>query len=138
MAIDFTLAPEHEEIRRRVRAFVQETIIPAVKGFDDEGTVTSRDEYLRVLFELREAGQGRGAVAAAHAKEWGGMGLGPRRAGHGAGRGGQGSASGRSCSTARRPTRATCTRCCTGRTDEQKEKYLRPLCEGTARCAASR
>ena len=36
----------------------------------------------------------------------------------------------RSCSTARRPTRATCTRCCTGRTDEQKEKYLRPLCDG--------
>ena len=41
--------------------------------------------------------------------------------------------SGRSCSTPRRPTRATSTRCCTGRTDEQKEKYLRPLCEGTAR-----
>jgi len=29
MAIDFTLAPEHEEIRLRVREFVQDAIIPA-------------------------------------------------------------------------------------------------------------
>ena len=34
---------------------------------------------------------------------------------------------------ARRPTRATCTRCCTGRPTAQKEKYLRPLCDGRAR-----
>ena len=28
MAIDFTLAPEHEEIRARVRDFIQDTVIP--------------------------------------------------------------------------------------------------------------
>ena len=43
------------------------------------------------------------------------------------------SASGRSSSTPRRPTRATSTRSCTGAPTTQKEKYLRPLCEGTAR-----
>ena len=26
MAIDFTLAPEHEEIRSRVRTFIQDTV----------------------------------------------------------------------------------------------------------------
>ena len=36
MAIDFTLAPEHEEIRRRVRDFVQGTIIPAVARPEDD------------------------------------------------------------------------------------------------------
>mgnify|MGYP000606677760 CR=1 FL=1 len=33
MAIDFTLAPEHEEIRNRVRTFVEETIKPAIEPF---------------------------------------------------------------------------------------------------------
>ncbi|HEX4126828.1 MAG TPA: acyl-CoA dehydrogenase family protein [Acidimicrobiales bacterium] len=28
MAIDFTLAPEHEEIRSRVRSFIQDTVPP--------------------------------------------------------------------------------------------------------------
>ena len=57
----------------------------------------------------------------------------PRRAGDGAGRGGQVRATARGSSTARRPTRATCTRCCTGAPTQQKEKYLRPLCDGTPR-----
>ena len=34
MAIDFTLAPEHEEIRTRVRSFIQDTVQPRIKGFD--------------------------------------------------------------------------------------------------------
>ena len=42
-------------------------------------------------------------------------------------------ASGRSSSTRRRPTKATCTRSCTTPTPEQKEKYLRPLAEGRSR-----
>ena len=60
------------------------------------------------------------------------MGLGPRAHGDGAAEAAK-VGIGPFVLNARRPTRATCTRCCTGRTDEQKEKYLRPLCEGTAR-----
>ena len=37
MAIEFTLAPEHEEIRSRVRSFIEDTVQPRIKGFDDEG-----------------------------------------------------------------------------------------------------
>jgi acyl-CoA dehydrogenase len=46
MAIDFTLALEHEEIRTRVRIFIQDTVQPRIAGFDDSETVTSRHEYL--------------------------------------------------------------------------------------------
>ena len=54
MAIDFTLAPEHEEIRSRVRSFIQDTVQPRIMGFDDEEKVTSRHEYLITILELRE------------------------------------------------------------------------------------
>ena len=37
MAIDFTLAPEHEEIRSRVRSFIEDTVQPADKGLRRRG-----------------------------------------------------------------------------------------------------
>ena len=36
MSIDFTLAPEHAEIRDRVRDFIQNRVMPEMKDFDDE------------------------------------------------------------------------------------------------------
>ena len=60
MAIDFTLAPEHEEIRSRVRTFIQETVQPRIKGFDDESRVASRHEYLVTILELREQAKKEG------------------------------------------------------------------------------
>ena len=76
MAIDFTLAPEHEEIRSRVRAFIQDTVVPRVKGFDDESRVTERHEYLVTILELREEAKREGLWLPHMPKEWGGMGLG--------------------------------------------------------------
>lgn len=72
MAIDFTLAPEHEEIRKRVRAFIQGTVVPTM-GDLKEG---DRDEYLRVLFHLRTLAKAEGLWLPHMPKEWGGMGLG--------------------------------------------------------------
>src|SRR5690606_14772540 len=72
MAIDFTLAPEHEEIRRRVRAVILEVVIPAseeLKGRD-------RDAYLRGIFALREKAKAEGLRLPHMPKEAGGMGLG--------------------------------------------------------------
>ena len=37
MAIDFTLSPEVEELRRRVRAFVEEVIAPVAHGIEGSG-----------------------------------------------------------------------------------------------------
>ncbi|WP_066375077.1 acyl-CoA dehydrogenase family protein [Herbidospora mongoliensis] len=70
MAIDFTLDPEHEEIRRRVRAFVQDVIVPATT----EGL--PRDEYLRTIFALREKAKAEGLWLPHMPKDVGGMGLG--------------------------------------------------------------
>ena len=74
----------------------------------------SRDEYIKTILELRGQAQERRALAAPHAQGVGRHGPRPRRAGHGAVRGGQDPARARGSSTARRPTRATCTPCCTG------------------------
>jgi acyl-CoA dehydrogenase len=60
MAIDFTLAPEHEEIRLRVRAFIQESVIPAVARPDDEERALSRRDYLATIVGLRERAKALG------------------------------------------------------------------------------
>ncbi|WP_440071309.1 acyl-CoA dehydrogenase family protein [Streptosporangium sp. OZ121] len=129
MAIDFTLAPEHEEIRRRVRAFVQETIVPAVSGFDDEEKVTSRDEYIRVIFELRGKAQAEGLWLPHMPKEWGGMGLGHVELAM---------VQSEAAKTRLGPWVLNCSAPDEGNmhtllhwgTDEQKEKYLKPLLKG--------
>ena len=76
MAIDFTLAPEHEEIRTRVRAFIEDTVKPRIEGFDDENRVASRREYLTTILELREEAKRAGLWLPHMPVEWGGMGLG--------------------------------------------------------------
>ncbi|GGS75956.1 acyl-CoA dehydrogenase [Planobispora rosea] len=129
MAIDFTLAPEHEEIRRRVRTFIQETVIPAVKDFDDEGRVTSREEYIRTILELRGKAQAEGLWLPHMPKEWGGMGLGHVELAM---------VQSEAAKTRLGPWILNCAAPDEGNmhtllhwgTDEQKEKYLKPLLKG--------
>ncbi|MGI5155334.1 acyl-CoA dehydrogenase family protein [Microbispora sp. CA-102843] len=130
MAIDFTLAPEHEEIRARVRAFVQETVIPAVKPFEDsEEKVLAREEYLRTIFDLRRRAKREGLWLPHMPKEWGGMGL-----GHVA----LAMVQAEAAKTRLGPWVLNCAAPDEGNmhtllhwgTDEQKERYLRPLLDG--------
>ncbi|WP_248959118.1 acyl-CoA dehydrogenase family protein [Sphaerisporangium perillae] len=129
MAIDFTLAPEHEEIRRRVRDFIRNTVVPAVKGFDDETTVTTRDEYLRVIFDLREKAREEGLWLPHMPKEWGGMGLGHVELAM---------VQSEAAKTRLGPWILNCAAPDEGNMhtllhwadEEQKDKYLRPLLEG--------
>ncbi len=129
MAIDFTLAPEHEEIRRRVRAFVQGTIIPAVSGFDDEEKATARDEYIRVIFDLRAKAQAEGLWLPHMPKEWGGMGLGHVELAM---------VQSEAAKTRLGPWVLNCSAPDEGNmhtllhwgTDEQRERYLKPLLKG--------
>ena len=53
--IDFTLAPEHEEIRNKVRDFVDNVIKPAMEpyGHRDDMEPEVRAAYVRDLIELR-------------------------------------------------------------------------------------
>ncbi|MEU4226778.1 acyl-CoA dehydrogenase family protein [Nonomuraea sp. NPDC026600] len=126
MAIDFTLAPEHEEIRDRVRAFIQGTVIPAV----EEVPESDREAYLRTIFRLREKAKAEGLWLPHMPKEWGGMGLGHVELAM---------VQSEAAKTRLGPWVLNCMAPDEGNmhtllhwaSDEQKEKYLRPLLEGS-------
>ncbi|NJP89435.1 acyl-CoA dehydrogenase [Nonomuraea sp. FMUSA5-5] len=126
MAIDFTLAPEHEEIRKRVRAFIQGTVMPAMEDLK-EG---DRDQYLRTIFHLRSLARAEGLWLPHMPKEWGGMGLGHVELAM---------VQSEAAKTRIGPWVLNCQAPDEGNmhtllhwaTDEQKEKYLRPLLDGT-------
>ncbi|PZG19565.1 acyl-CoA dehydrogenase family protein [Nonomuraea aridisoli] len=126
MAIDFTLAPEHEEIRKRVRAFIQGTVAPAMEEVG-EG---DREAYLKTIFGLRKQARAEGLWLPHMPKEWGGMGLGHVELAM---------VQSEAAKTRIGPWVLNCQAPDEGNmhtllhwaTDEQKEKYLRPLLEGT-------
>ncbi|NNN21753.1 MAG: acyl-CoA dehydrogenase [Acidimicrobiales bacterium] len=130
MAIDFTLTPEVEEVRLRVRAFVQDKIMPAVKDFDDEEKLLSRQEYILTILDLREQAKAEGLWLPHMPKEWGGMGLGHVE---------MAMVQAEAARTRLGPWILNCQAPDEGNmhtllhwaNDEQKENYLRPLCEGT-------
>ncbi|MEV4172341.1 acyl-CoA dehydrogenase family protein [Nonomuraea sp. NPDC049709] len=125
MAIDFTLAPEHEEIRKRVRTFIQGTVVPAMEDLK-EG---DRDEYLRAIFQLRSLAKAEGLWLPHMPKEWGGMGLGHVELAM---------VQSEAAKTRIGPWVLNCQAPDEGNmhtllhwaSDEQKERYLRPLLDG--------
>jgi acyl-CoA dehydrogenase len=130
MAIDFSLSPELEAVRLRVRTFVEEVVQPAEPEIEALRS-SDRDAYRRLLVSLRARAREAGLWLPHMPREWGGMGLGhvelamvqaeAAKASHG-------------------PFVLNCMAPDEGNmhtllhwgTDAQKEHYLRPLCEGTA------
>lgn len=138
MAIDFTLAPEHQEIRDRVRDFVDGTIKPAVEPFGhrEEMDESHRRDYITTLIGLRKQAVKVGLWLPHMPKDWGGMGL-----GHVA----LAMVQAESAKTRVGPWVLNCQAPDEGNmhtllhwaTDEQKQKYLKPLCDGvTSSCFA--
>jgi acyl-CoA dehydrogenase len=123
--IDFTIPPELDEIRRRVRAFVADVVVPAESEIEDG----SFDEVLELLRkQAREAGLWTPHLPA----EWGGMGLGPL---------GMALVS-QECGAsylaslalnAMAPDEGNMHLLLEAGSDEQKERYLRPLAAGEVR-----
>ena len=132
MAIDFSLPSELEELRRRVRAFVDDVVRPAEQRIDDGGLRTAdKGAYYRELLALRAAAREAGLWLPQMPPEWGGMGL-----GHVA----VAMVQAEAARTYYGPWVLNCQAPDEGNmhtllhfgTAEQKERYLRPLCEGTA------
>ena len=131
MAIDFTFPTDVEDVRMRVREFMETEVKPREKTALD-GEESDRRKLLGTIIELRGKAQQAGLWMPHMPKSWGGMELGP---------------------TAQAAVSAECARTRLGSfvlncqapdegnmhtllhfgTDEQKTKYLKPLCKGIQR-----
>ena len=128
MAIDFSFPPELEALRLKVREFIDKVVRPTEHAMDEH----DRDQLVAGIIKMRKAAHEWGLWLPHMPKECGGMGL-----GHVA----MAAVSRRGREVALRPVRAQRQAPDEGNmhtllhlaTDEQKEKYLRPLCEGRAR-----
>ena len=77
MSIDFSLSPELEEIRGRVRAFIDDEVRPTEARIQAERLEsTDRDAYIGALVGMRKKAHAAGLWLPHMPAEWGGMGLG--------------------------------------------------------------
>ena len=59
MSIDFTLTPELDDLRLRVRAFIDEVVKPGEARIGNPDDI-ERDEYVRLLFSMRDQARAAG------------------------------------------------------------------------------
>lgn len=135
MAIDFTFPPEIDAVRLRVREFVDTEVRPAEEKLraDQSGDDRAdRRALVGTIVDLRQKAKECGLWLPHMPAEWGGMGLGPTA---------MAAVSAEAAKAGLGPFVLNCQAPDEGNqhtllhwaTDEQKEKYLRPLCDGTAR-----
>lgn len=130
MAIDFTLTPELEDIRMRVRAFIEDVVQPAEANLH-RVSEEDRRGYVKMLVGLRAQAREAGIWLPHMPKEWGGMGLGHVQLAMVQAEAAKASY-GPFILNCQAPDEGNMHTLLHWGTPEQKEKYLRPLCEGTA------
>ena len=132
MAIDFSLTPELEAIRSRVRTFVDDVIRPEGAIIDGEGDNEPLDgkDRLRALIGMRKQAHAEGLWLPHMPAEWGGMGLGHVELAMVQAEAAR-SYYGPWVLNCQAPDEGNMHTLLHWATDAQKEKYLRPLCEGT-------
>jgi acyl-CoA dehydrogenase len=131
MGIDFSFPPEVEDVRRKVRQFMDREVRPAAERVSASGG--DRAAWLALIGDLRRKAREEWGLWCPHMPaEWGGMGLGPVA---------MAAVSAEAARVGIGPFVLNCQAPDEGNmhtllhwgTDEQKDRYLRPLCEGTAR-----
>lgn len=130
MAIDFTLTPEHEAIRLRVRDFIEGVVKPGEDKIGQREDI-DRGEYITILLEMRGEARKAGLWLPHMPEEWGGMGLGHVELAMVQAEGAK-SRLGPWVMNCQAPDEGNMHTLLHWATDEQKERYLRPLCEGKA------
>ena len=132
MAIDFSLTPELEAIRARVRTFVDDVIRPGEAVIDGEGGAEPLDgkDRLKALIGMRKQAHAEGLWLPHMPEEWGGMGLGHVELAMVQAEAAR-SHYGPWVLNCQAPDEGNMHTLLHWATDAQKEKYLRPLCEGT-------
>jgi len=132
MAIDFSLSPELEAIRCRVRSFVVDVIKPAEERLEaDDVRESDRRAYYGVLLDLRRQAREAGIWLPHMPEEWGGMGLGHVQLAMVQAEAAK-SSLGPWVFNCQAPDEGNMHTLLHWGTDDQKERYLRPLCEGTS------
>ncbi|NQW68462.1 MAG: acyl-CoA dehydrogenase family protein, partial [Acidimicrobiaceae bacterium] len=127
--IDFTFPPEVEDVRLRVREFMDDVVRPRWDATDQ----SNRKELVSAIVALRGAARNEAKLWLPHMPaEWGGMGLGPTAMAAVSAEAAKVSI-GPFVLNAQAPDEGNQHTLMHWATPEQKEKYLRPLCEGTAR-----
>ncbi|GBD14884.1 Acryloyl-CoA reductase (NADH) [bacterium HR25] len=130
MGIDFTLPPDIEEVRQRVRTFIEGEVRPVEDGLLRENA--PRSEWVRSVQELRQRAREVGLWNPHLPPEWGGMGLGPTAMAFVHAEAGR-TMIGPYILNAQAPDEGNMHTLLHWGTPEQKEKYLRPLAEGRCR-----
>jgi acyl-CoA dehydrogenase len=130
MPIEFTLTPELEAIRLRVRTFIDDVVKPGEARIGDRDDV-ERSDYIKILLEMRAAAQEAGLWLPHMPTEWGGMGLGHVELAMVQAEGAK-SSYGPWVMNCQAPDEGNMHTLLHWATEEQKERYLRPLCEGRA------
>ncbi|MFZ4519407.1 MAG: acyl-CoA dehydrogenase family protein [Microthrixaceae bacterium] len=132
MSIDFSLSPELEEIRLRVRAFIDDVVKPGEARIHDERLEeTDRDAYIGVLLGMRKEAFDAGLWLPHMPAEWGGMGLGHVELAMVQAEAAR-SYYGPWVLNCQAPDEGNMHTLLHWATDEQKQKYLKPLCDGRA------
>ncbi len=131
MVIGFTLTPEREQIRSRVRTFISEVVAPEEARLEqDRVSETDRGAYIKALIALRKLAFADGLWLPHMPTEWGGMGLGHVELAMVQAEAAK-SRIGPWVLNCQAPDEGNMHTLLHWATDEQKEAYLRPLCEGT-------
>jgi acyl-CoA dehydrogenase len=130
MAIDFTLTPELEDIRVRVRSFVDDVVKPGEARIGNRDEI-ERADYIKILLEMRAAAQEAGIWLPHMPKDWGGMGLGHVELAMVQAEAAK-STYGPWVFNCQAPDEGNMHTLLHWGTEEQKQRYLRPLCEGRA------
>jgi acyl-CoA dehydrogenase len=127
--IDFTFPPEVEDVRLRVRRFMDESVRPRWEAIDQD----DRKQVVKAIVELRDKARNEEKLWLPHMpEEWGGMGLGPTAMAAVSAEAAK-VGIGPFVLNAQAPDEGNQHTLLHWGTPEQKEKYLRPLCEGAAR-----
>ncbi len=131
MPIDFTLPPEVEEVRGKVRTFMEAEVRPVAQMLEQDGA--DRRAYGEAIFKLRHRAKEQGLWNPHLPKEWDGMGLGATAMAFVSAEAARVGGIGPYILNAQAPDEGNMHTLYHWATPEQAEKYLRPLAEGKAR-----
>lgn len=130
MAIDFTFSPELEEIRVRVRDFIESTVKPGEARIGNPDEI-ERGDYLNILFSMRDEAKRAGLWLPHMPKDVGGMALSHVEMAMVQAEAAK-SYYGPWVMNCQAPDEGNMHTLYHWATPEQREKYLIPLCEGRA------